>query len=325
MPRISNDGSDDDASSEYNSDSGSSVHTIYNAFGDANNFFAPQLSPTGLAFDYGFHGEKRKADDYGDQGHSHAPGAKSRRLTSTRSSTSASESNASSLGRDVLPVGKACTRCAEGLGLFGPTCIVMAGGHMHKKTLNTCANCWYNRMGFCCSVSVGVRKRQSTNQRSTAAHHNGKTQLPVVVAPPSQGSMVHPAYASSSNTASSWEPFPRVAAATPAHAPTGGDNLDFPTTAFGLLNSMGHPPPIPVATAALKSLPPPHQPQVKPSSTPPTTVLLANSLDGKVGSWEKRYENMTMGELVEMQRVLVERLEDTTMRMVAMQKVLAAR
>jgi hypothetical protein len=225
---------------------------------------------------------------------------------------------------DVLPTGKACTRCAEGLGVFGPTCVVMAGGDMHKKTLNTCANCWYNRMGFCCSVRVGVRKRQSTNQRSTVAHYHGQKQQPAIVAPPSQGSMVHPAYASSSNTASSWEPFPGAAAATPAHAPTGGHNLVFPTTAHGLLTSMGHPPPIHVVTAAAKSLPPPPPPQLKLSSSPPTTVL-TNSLDGKVGSWEKRYENMNTTELVEMQRVLVERLEDTTMRMVAMQKVLAAR
>ena len=227
---------------------------------------------------------------------------------------------------DVLPAGNACTRCAEGLGVFGPICVVMAGGNMHKKTLNTCANCWYNRMGFCCSVRVGVRKRQSTNQRSAAVQHGGKKPSPAMVAPPFQGSMVHPAYTSSSNTAASSEPFPgAAAAATPARAPTGGHNLDFPTTAHGLLTSMGHPPPIPVATAGPMSLPLPTQPQVKPSSSPPMTVLLANSLDGKVGSWEKRYENMTTGELVEMQRVLVERLEDTTMRMVAMQKVLAVR
>lgn len=249
----------------------------------------------------------------------------------------------------VLPRGKACTRCSDGQGVFGPTCVVMTDVEMGSRTLNTCANCWYNRMGFCCSVRVGERKRQSTNPRPdlVVRHWSGKNKAPAVVAPPPvQGSMVHPAYASSSNKASSWEPFPGAAAAatpareptpvyeptpayepTPNHEPTGDHNPEFPTTAFDLLTSIGHPPPVPVATAPPKSLrpPPPPPPQVKPSSSPPMTVLLANSLDGKVESWEKRYGNMGTQELVEMQRVLVERLEDTTMRMVAMQKVLAGR
>lgn len=244
----------------------------------------------------------------------------------------------------VLPRGKACTRCAEGHGVFGPTCVVMLDGEMGSRTLNTCANCCYNRMGFCCSVRVGERKRQLTNPRPdlVVRHWSGKKKAPAALAPPAaQGSIVHPAYVSSSNTASSWEPFPgaaAAAAATPARestpvyepvpdlGPTHDHNPEFPTTAFDLLTSVGHPPPIPVATAPPKSLPPPPPPsQVKLSSSPPTTVLLANSLDRKVESWEKRYENMCTTELVEMQRVLMERLEDTTMRMVAMQKVLAGR
>lgn len=249
----------------------------------------------------------------------------------------------------VLPRRRACTQCAEGHGVFGPTCVVMPDGEMGSRTLNTCANCWYNRMGFCCSVRVGDRKRQSTNPRPdlVVRHWSGKKKAPAVVAPPpAQASMVHPAYASSSKAASSWEPFPgTAAAATPAREPTpvnepapayepilnqatDDHNPEFPTTAFDLLTSIGHPPPIPVAPVAPKSLPLPPRPpspQVKPSSSPPTTVLLTNSLDGKVESWEKRYGNMGTQELVEMQRVLVERLEDTTMRTVAMQKVLAGR
>lgn len=110
MPRVSDDGSDVDASSEYDSDSGSSVHTIYNNRPDTSpqddapnqatdystNFFAPPLSSTAPAPGHAVHGEKRKADDSGDGGPSHTNGAKHPRLTSTRSNSSASESIASS-------------------------------------------------------------------------------------------------------------------------------------------------------------------------------------------------------------------------------------
>lgn len=81
----------------------------------------------------------------------------------------------------------------------------------------------------------------------------------MVAPPPAKASMVHPAYASSSKAASSWEPFPGAAAAAtraceptpvnepaPAYEPTlnqatDDHNPEFPTTAFDLLTSIGHP------------------------------------------------------------------------------------
>ena len=130
-----------------------------------------------------------------------------------------------------------------------------------------------------------------------------------------------------------------------AHSNGNATPNPFPTTAIDLLTSMGRPPTIPLAAA------PPGFPIAAPNPVPgrsenlnsyqDTKPLMGNSrttiaasaaakpapdsLDGKVGSWEKRYGKMDTQELMEMQRVLVEILEDTTTRMVAMQKVLAGR
>ncbi|KAK1828010.1 hypothetical protein QBC39DRAFT_436712 [Podospora conica] len=448
MPMLSNHGSDDDASSEYDSDSGSSVHTIYhNAHDDAshqdgeahpppdysNNFFAPQPSPPPAGHASG-HGEKRKAGDSGAEDPARPNGAKTRRLTSPGSDSSASESGASSeaengydnghydddsiypehdaavaapnpaplihpaftktngqpktgaqiwaeqfpgvkitslarsailasypaarvpeLARpfkfatkpqnmaawfiqaagDLLPAERSCTRCAEGMGVFGRACVVLSDD---DKTAGTCANCWYNRMGFCCSVRVGNDASVDWRKRARGPGHMQGGQ---------QGGVVHPAYAEAAAgkvkaasakapAATGVEPFPGAGGSPALEADgffadaAGGGDEALPTTADDLLTSLGHPPSLSVVAAPPRALPPPRQPQpqpqVKHSSSPPTTgVVLANSLDGKVGSWEKRYGNMGTAELEEMQRVLVERLEDTTMRMVAMQKVLAGR
>ena len=59
---------------------------------------------------------------------------------------------------ELLPLNQSCSRCQKGAGIFGRQCVVMPDADMKERTLNTCANCWYNRNGVCSTVRWGNSK-----------------------------------------------------------------------------------------------------------------------------------------------------------------------
>ncbi|KAK4151576.1 hypothetical protein C8A00DRAFT_45241 [Chaetomidium leptoderma] len=132
---------------------------------------------------------------------------------------------------DVLPADKACSKCTKMNGVYRGACVVVRDPRVLNVTCGACANCWYGRTGYNCSLrrpphAAAVRALPAAPAAGTASVK--ATPIPVPQVPPPTHSRppgpapLHPGYAAALASG--------AVAAAPASAATSNGSPELATS-----------------------------------------------------------------------------------------------
>ncbi|KAK5658027.1 hypothetical protein OQA88_2582 [Cercophora sp. LCS_1] len=213
----------------------------------------------------------------------------------------------------VQPPGQACDKCKKGAGIYpGGVCIVVRDEAMLTHTSGACANCWYSRAGSQCTLS-GMYKNRLKQEQNEAAGYLPPEVAPVrvPVPPPARETPV---------------PVPLLPYQPPAGAPA-YTSLSAPR----VHPQYGADLPLAQVHPAFRAQVQAHvQPAAPAALLPDPALALAgsvegDSLDDKVRGRVSEYEKMGVKDLLATQRTLLAWQGDLTTKLMAMNKVLAAK
>ncbi|KAK4135129.1 hypothetical protein BT67DRAFT_441561 [Trichocladium antarcticum] len=117
---------------------------------------------------------------------------------------------------DVVPDSQRCGKCVRGTAVFS-ACVVLGDPELVPLTGGACANCWYNRRGYRCSLRVAPVPSQASVRAPKPPRRAARP--PALNVPASSTpAPVHPSYAAALAAAAA------AAAAAPKPAPASASN-----------------------------------------------------------------------------------------------------
>ncbi|KAK3361539.1 hypothetical protein B0T24DRAFT_671220 [Lasiosphaeria ovina] len=201
---------------------------------------------------------------------------------------------------ELLSGEQACGRCQRGSGRYAG-CVVVNIPSTLILPRGACANCLYNRHGSICTLRTAGEIHEENrlpNLKPPVVNDVTRTADQTVYAAPKETPI--PTRQIPANHITS-DVIRHQAGGYNAQQPQKDPQL--PQSVTGIL-----PPPVPPPRLAASASPPPE-----------------NALDTKVRSWESRYRKMSTASLVATQEHLMEWQEDTSTRLVAINRVFMAR